>query len=80
MRVGDILVSVDGKDVLGASLPAALAAIEAARRRVSVNSGRNNNILFPWEACIRPVLSESNAWSEDLDYTFRKINTFFRRT
>lgn len=35
MRVGDILVSVDGKDVVGASLPTALAAIEAARRRVS---------------------------------------------
>lgn len=34
MRVGDILVSVDGKSVQGATLAAALAAIEAARRRV----------------------------------------------
>ena len=35
MRVGDILVSLDGKDVMGATPPVALAAIEAARRRVS---------------------------------------------
>ena len=35
MRVGDLLVSVDGKDVQGASLAVALSAIEAARRRVS---------------------------------------------
>lgn len=34
MRVGDILVSLDGKDVMGATLPVALAAIETARRRV----------------------------------------------
>ncbi|CAM9333451.1 unnamed protein product [Ectocarpus sp. 4 AP-2014] len=33
MRVGDVLVSVDGKSVEGATLPVALAAIETARRR-----------------------------------------------
>lgn len=35
MRVGDLLVSVDGKNVQGASLAVALSTIEAARRRVS---------------------------------------------
>lgn len=40
MRVGDVLVSLDGKDVLGATPPVALAAIEAARRRVSREGGR----------------------------------------
>lgn len=35
MRVGDMLVSVDGKDVLDATLQVALSTIETARRRVS---------------------------------------------
>lgn len=34
MRVGDVLVSVDGKSVQGATLTTALAVIETARRRV----------------------------------------------
>lgn len=34
MRVGDVLVSVDGKNVQGATLATALATIETARRRV----------------------------------------------
>lgn len=34
MRVGDVLVSVDGKNVQEATLSVALATIEAARRRV----------------------------------------------
>lgn len=34
MRVGDLLVLVDGKDVGGAALSSAMSAIETARRRV----------------------------------------------
>ncbi|CAM9714016.1 unnamed protein product, partial [Choristocarpus tenellus] len=34
MRVGDLLVSVDGKDMENSSLPTALLALETARRRV----------------------------------------------
>lgn len=40
MRVGDVLVSVDGKDVLGATLPTALSMMETARRRVSECAAR----------------------------------------
>lgn len=36
MRVGDVLVSVDGKNVQGATLATALSAIETARRRVRI--------------------------------------------
>lgn len=42
MRVGDVLVSVDGKSVQGSTLAVALATIETARRRVRVFQGHSS--------------------------------------
>ncbi|CAM9920844.1 unnamed protein product, partial [Discosporangium mesarthrocarpum] len=63
LKVGDVLVSVDGKDVLHASLPTALAVLEAARRRdrlrdfiTTKQEDRRNMIMIEFDRVV-PNLS-----------------------